>query len=273
MDKKYLEWRRKNVTVRGIKDTERTLDTPNSDIAGVMGNGLYSAPISNIRMAKQYGTVYYLVNAIPKNPVVCRSMNEYELFEQDLIKKFCQERGEKYSRSLFDSVTSIDKELLKKGFDGVIIKGREMVNYKPEDVRYYQNERQLLQHYEYVEQNLEEETTAYHGSPYTFDKFSTDNIGGGEGQQRFGWGLYFTDLEGVGRAYAKKLALPKGFYLDNIKVDGILLKDYLKTNVTDYKIDDLDNIFSSESFLEESPLTKEELLNSIYYETKKITDI
>ena len=52
----------------------------------------------------------------------------------------------------------------------------------------------------------DEEVTAYHGSPYSFKKFSTQNIGTGEGAQAFGWGLYFTDLESIAMAYAKKLS-------------------------------------------------------------------
>ena len=47
---------------------------------------------------------------------------------------------------------------------------------------------------------------AWHGSPYSFDKFTTEKIGTGEGAQSFGWGLYFTDLEGIARDYAEKLA-------------------------------------------------------------------
>lgn len=49
----------------------------------------------------------------------------------------------------------------------------------------------------------DEEVTAYHGSPYSFKKFSTQNIGTGEGVQAFGWGLYFTDLEDIARQYTK----------------------------------------------------------------------
>lgn len=45
-------------------------------------------------------------------------------------------------------------------------------------------------------------TNLYHGSPHTFDKFSTNNIGSGEGNQSFGWGLYFTDNKGIGEHYA-----------------------------------------------------------------------
>jgi hypothetical protein len=45
-------------------------------------------------------------------------------------------------------------------------------------------------------------TNLYHGSPHKFNKFSTDNIGSGEGNQSFGWGLYFTDNKGIGEHYA-----------------------------------------------------------------------
>ena len=51
----------------------------------------------------------------------------------------------------------------------------------------------------------DEEVTAYHGGPHSFDKFSTQYMGTGEGNQSFGWGLYFTDLEDIARDYANRL--------------------------------------------------------------------
>lgn len=47
---------------------------------------------------------------------------------------------------------------------------------------------------------------AFHGSPYDFDRFSSQNIGSGEGAQAFGHGLYFAGNENVARAYRDKLA-------------------------------------------------------------------
>ncbi|MFA5445861.1 MAG: hypothetical protein WC262_12905, partial [Bacteroidales bacterium] len=44
-----------------------------------------------------------------------------------------------------------------------------------------------------------------HGSPFAFDRFTTDKVGSGEGAQMFGWGLYFTDKEDVAKYYAQKL--------------------------------------------------------------------
>ena len=46
---------------------------------------------------------------------------------------------------------------------------------------------------------------AHHGSPFTFDRFSTDSIGTGEGAQAFGYGLYFADLHGVANFYREQL--------------------------------------------------------------------
>lgn len=65
------------------------------------------------------------------------------------------------------------------------------------------------------------QVSAWHGSPHKFDKFSMDKIGTGEGAQAFGHGLYFTDLEEVGRHYAKGLTTPETL------IDGKPVKDYL----------------------------------------------
>ena len=46
---------------------------------------------------------------------------------------------------------------------------------------------------------------AYHGSPHDFDKFSTEQIGTGEGAQAFGHGLYFAETEDVARNYRDAL--------------------------------------------------------------------
>jgi hypothetical protein len=47
---------------------------------------------------------------------------------------------------------------------------------------------------------------AYHGSPYDFEKFTTEKIGTGEGAQAFGHGLYFTDLKSIAKHYADALS-------------------------------------------------------------------
>jgi len=51
--------------------------------------------------------------------------------------------------------------------------------------------------------------TAYHGSPYDFDRFDISKIGTGEGAQAYGHGLYFAGNEDVAKQYRDQLA--KGF--------------------------------------------------------------
>jgi hypothetical protein len=51
---------------------------------------------------------------------------------------------------------------------------------------------------------------AYHGSPHSFDKFSTSKIGTGEGAQAYGHGLYFAENEDIARAYRDALKPGKG---------------------------------------------------------------
>jgi hypothetical protein len=46
---------------------------------------------------------------------------------------------------------------------------------------------------------------AYHGSPHSFDKFSTSQIGTGEGAQAYGHGLYFAESEDVAKGYRDDL--------------------------------------------------------------------
>jgi hypothetical protein len=45
----------------------------------------------------------------------------------------------------------------------------------------------------------------YHGSPHDFEEFLTDYMGSGEGNQTFGWGLYFTELKDIAEQYAENL--------------------------------------------------------------------
>ncbi|MFA5436884.1 MAG: hypothetical protein WC372_12670, partial [Candidatus Neomarinimicrobiota bacterium] len=60
---------------------------------------------------------------------------------------------------------------------------------------------------------------AYHGSPHTFDKFSTEKIGTGEGAQAYGHGLYFSGKKEVADYYKKTLAKKT---IDSLPLDEFL---------------------------------------------------
>jgi hypothetical protein len=48
-------------------------------------------------------------------------------------------------------------------------------------------------------------TTAYHGSPYLFDKFNVNKVGSGEGAQAYGHGMYFAENPKVAEEYRNAL--------------------------------------------------------------------
>lgn len=60
-----------------------------------------------------------------------------------------------------------------------------------------------------ISENIARELVLKHGSPHKFDKFSTEKIGTGEGNQAFGWGLYFTEIDRIAKYYAHKLSTIK----------------------------------------------------------------
>jgi len=141
----YSKWKRKNVTLRGIKELGKA-----NEVYGSFGKGLYTVPLSNKAMAKQYGNLYFVVNAIPKKPKIVDSLNNAEIFRQKLINDFCKKNDMEYSLSFFEKNTSMEIEMLNLGYDGLIIKGREMVNYTPKDIKYFKSENELRRYYETI---------------------------------------------------------------------------------------------------------------------------
>ncbi len=138
----YTKWKRKNVTIRGMKELGKT-----NNVYGSYGKGLYTVPLSNVSMARKYGNIYFVVNAIPKNPKIFQYTNNAEIFIYNLIDKFCTKHDKEYDENFFEANTSIEKEMLELGYDGLIIKGREMVNYTPSNIKYFKTENELQNYY------------------------------------------------------------------------------------------------------------------------------
>lgn len=59
----------------------------------------------------------------------------------------------------------------------------------------------------------------WHGSPFKFDRFSTDYIGTGEGAQAYGWGLYIAGKKRVGEHYRDILSENKNVLVDGEQLD------------------------------------------------------
>ena len=71
--------------------------------------------------------------------------------------------------------------------------------------------------------------TAYHGSPHSFARFSLEKIGTGEGNQAYGYGLYFAGSKEVAEWYRKSLSDNKGSY----RIYNKYLGEYVDTPVYD----------------------------------------
>ena len=88
---------------------------------------------------------------------------------------------------------------------------------------------------------------AYHGSPHSFDKFSMDAIGTGEGAQHYGHGLYFAEAEPVAKVYRDQLSNMDTAAAQRVldKFDGNLNKAILDTYK---KFDRLEERFKAGAF-------------------------
>ena len=62
----------------------------------------------------------------------------------------------------------------------------------------------------FVNERVENNLILFHGTKHDFLKFNTKNVGNGEGNQSFGYGLYFTDNEDVAKFYANMLGGDEG---------------------------------------------------------------
>jgi hypothetical protein len=147
----YLKWKRQNVTIRGIQE----LGKENNGMAS-FGQGLYTAALSNKELARKYGKVYFVVGAIPKHPKIVNTWNDAEIFIQNVVMHYGKEKGiNDYfdAKRDFDTKTNVKDEMQRLGYDGLVIKGREMVNFTPPDnVLYFSSEYELQN---YFENNIE----------------------------------------------------------------------------------------------------------------------
>ncbi len=146
----YDKWKRANVTYRGIRNKSFSEEGNTDDnFAGGarFGIGLYTVPLSNKKMTREYGEVFFVVNGRPKNPKMVYDTNEAEIFIQKLVTDYCKNLNIPRNGNIFYENTDIKTEMLKLGYDGLFVKGREMVNYTPEDVKYFKTEEELYEYY------------------------------------------------------------------------------------------------------------------------------
>lgn len=116
---------------------------------------------------------------------------------------------------------------------------------------------------------------AYHGSPYDFDRFDLSKIGTGEGNQAYGHGGYFADLELLAKRYRDETSRARGvdkgtMYEVNIKADPNDLLDWdkpLSADASQVIKDAFNHVANSDPILREKfhKAFREQQPGSIYY--------
>lgn len=151
MSPEFKKWRKANVTYRGTSDEHPWPLDGIDEYEGKFGKGLYTTPLSNKAMTKDYGKTWLIVGAIPNNPLKFRNINDAEIW----LQQYAIKNGKKGEDDIdklrnFWKKTSIEKEIIKLGHDGIEISGREMVLFNPnkDKLRAFETEKQLEMWYD-----------------------------------------------------------------------------------------------------------------------------
>lgn len=80
-------------------------------------------------------------------------------------------------------------------------------------------------------------SAAWHGSPYTFDRFSIDKIGTGEGAQAYGYGLYFAGKKEVA-AYYKDVLGKRRVLVDGVPLSEARIHWFAKEQLEFFTVDE-----------------------------------
>ena len=67
-----------------------------------------------------------------------------------------------------------------------------------------------------------------HGTPHDFNKFELEKIGTGEGNQAFGYGLYFTENSRIAKSYAEKLSKDKEGIIYQVRIKDGRNKEWIE---------------------------------------------
>lgn len=128
-----------------------------------------------------------------------------------------------------------DKSIRKAGGEAIasIARSLQQVLYSGE----YKDTTGLVEVEEVNGETIREQRV-YHGSGADFEAFDHSHMGEGEGGQVYGWGSYVTEVEGIGRMYAERMAAGAHSFASTkfpftVEHES---RDYLKRAFTDKRI-------------------------------------
>ena len=212
IDKKYLD--SKDYIKKRIAE-----ELPNSYIDG----GLYSDYI--------YTPNGFILRLSDHEAFNSRSSNNYEINEINIDKVLKEIKNKKIELQKYE------REFLEKAED-------ELTEFQKENFTDIQKFK-ILSKGELGRDIFYQ--TAYHGSPYNFDKFTLEHIGEGEGAQAYGYGLYFALNKEAAEGYKNKLKDLTNLDKDllDVAIDIIHYANKWGISLEEAKQDKLNNVVDS----------------------------
>jgi len=141
-------------------------------------------------------------------------MGLQEMVQRDQEPEVATEKIEKVETN--DEYDRINSKLIKELGDA--INKRNKLN--PNSLDYKNAQKEVLAADEKIKKFKENNTDLIleHGTPFDFNKFDLEKIGTGEGNQAFGYGLYFTEDSNIAKSYANKLSEDKKGIVYTVKI-------------------------------------------------------
>jgi hypothetical protein len=146
-----------------------------------------------------------------------KKLTEEQMIEEAIAEEYAT------NPPIRDPKTAVDRafEAMRKLFERIRLAMREALGYEPTAADVFS----MIESGQIGRQDRERQVTgsaladlllsqisrfkidAWHGSPHSFDKFTTDKMGTGEGAQAYGWGLYFTSTRAIAEYYRKAVSM------------------------------------------------------------------
>lgn len=132
-----------------------------------------------------------------------RSIHSRENYAPLIDKAFNENRLIKIDREKIKNLLLGSSDIISEG--GQASSEKDLLNSKIHTELISDGVASLIDKIYQQQNNVKLYQAAYNGSPNNFDKFSTDYIGSGEGNQVHGWGLYFSENKETAENYRNRL--------------------------------------------------------------------
>lgn len=157
-------------------------------------------------LMQKHGEIRRILAALPKNASLMDLRRALEGEAPKITDKELEEVRQ--LRAQVDKIADFGEDLKRKLVSGADVSDDQLSTFLATEKSRKEGRMPTPQEIDEAVARAQEFTlhqAAYHGTPYNFDKFTLDHIGEGEGNQSYGWGLYFAEKKAIADYYKKAL--------------------------------------------------------------------